>query len=662
MKNNLFYIEFDKNDGTIMSLMLLNDKDKMNWCADYGKWGKVHFEYYGGFYGNYKSKKKALELVEFSQSDNEANAIYTNGALQVTVNYQFDNKGYLVQRYVFKNLLYADLFLSEYNCSVEIPLNDNYTYADDCLIHNCNAHIWCGLNTAYINALKMGVSDNNLGIVAIKGSFNSYSILECESNKRGRILLNLTPVELTCNEEYEVVLKIFPYSTSEDFKQKATDTSQFISISAKHYTVFENEKINFTAIVGHSIVNARVYTEDGNIECSTKDNAVTVNYKPKRLGEIRFFIEIDGNITYADFIVKPCFEKIIENRIKFIVEKQQYHKEGSPLDGAFLIYDNKEKHMIFEDCVPDHNASRERLGMGLLIAKFLQKNPNQKFYDALMKYVQFIKREIYDSNTGYVYNTIGKPEKQIRLYNAPWVSMFFNEIYNLTKDKSYLFEVIKLFKVYYSIGGDKFYPNGISILSILKSLKKEHMDNEYNQLYSLFKKHVDNIVANGISYPKHEVNYEQTIVSPAATLVSEFAILTKDEYYLSNAKIHIDLLERFNGNQPSFRQNEIPIRYWDDYWFGKMMTMGDTFPHYWSCLTARAFDDYYLASGNIEYLEKAKECIRNCICLFSDDGTASSAYVYPYKIDGKYMQKYDDWANDQDCALYFAVETGLLNT
>ena len=91
------------------------------------------------------------------------------------------------------------------------------------------------------------------------------------------------------------------------------------------------------------------------------------------MGEIRFFIEIDGNITYADFIVKPCFEKIIENRIKFIVEKQQYLKEGSPLDGAFLIYDNKEKHMIFEDCVPDHNASRERLGMGLLIAKFLQK-------------------------------------------------------------------------------------------------------------------------------------------------------------------------------------------------------------------------------------------------------------------------------------------------
>lgn len=34
MKNNIFDIEFDKNDGTIMSLMLLNDKDKMNWCAD----------------------------------------------------------------------------------------------------------------------------------------------------------------------------------------------------------------------------------------------------------------------------------------------------------------------------------------------------------------------------------------------------------------------------------------------------------------------------------------------------------------------------------------------------------------------------------------------------------------------------------------------------
>lgn len=660
MKNDFFDIEFDENDGTVKSIVLSNDPDKMNWCSEYGKWGKVHFEYYSGFYGKYAIKKKALELVSFSQNNNRADAVYSNGVLQVSVGYFFDEYGYFVQKFIFKNLLYADLFLSEYNCSVELPLNDNYTYADDCLVHSCNTHIWCGLNTTYVNAVKMGVSENNLGIVASKGSFNSYSILDCESNKRGRFLLNLAPFELCQDEEYEVDLAVFPSKSNEDFRFKALEFSQFNCISSEHYTVFENEKIHFTAETGQIITNARVYTKDNDIDFFVDGNTVTVDYMPVYLGDIRFFVEIDGNTTYADFTVKPCFEKIVAERIKFIVEKQQYHKVGSPLDGAFLIYDNKEAHMIFEDSVPDHNASRERIGMGLLIAKYLQTHKNQKYYDALMKFVRFIKREIYDSNTGYVYNTIGKPENQIRLYNAPWVSMFFNEIYTLTKDKSYLYDIMKLLENYYSSGGDKFYPNGISFINILDSLKKENMDKEYNELYCLFKKHIDNIIANGISYPKHEVNYEQTIVSPAATLISEFALISKDEYYLSNAEIHINLLERFNGEQPSFRQNEIPIRYWDDFWFGKMMISGDTFPHYWSCLTARAFNDYYLASGEVKYLEKAKECMRNCLCLFSEDGTASSAYVYPYRVDGKYMQKYDDWANDQDFALYFAIETGLM--
>ena len=660
MRNDIFDVKFDENDGTVKSIILLNDSDIMNWCSEYGKWGKVHFEYYSGFYGKNAIRKKALELVDFSQSEDRADAVYSNGVLQVSVGYSFDERGYFVQKFIFKNLVYPDLFLSEYNCSVELPLNDVYTYADDCLVHSCNTHIWCGLNTTYINAVKMGVSKNNLGIVASKGSFNSYSILDCESNKRGRFLLNLSPSELCQNEEYEIELVVFPSENNEDFRLKALGFSQFIGISAEHYTVFENEKIHFTAETGRNIKNARIYTKDNDINCLINGNTVTVDYTPVSLGDIRFFIEIDENTTYADFTVKPCFEKIVEKRIKFIVEKQQYHKKGSPLDGAFLIYDNKEKHTIFEDCVPDHNASRERMGMGLLIAKYLQTHDNQKYYDALMKFVRFVKREIYDSNTGYVYNTIGKPENQVRLYNAPWVSMFFNEIYKLTKDKSYLYEILKLLKAYYSIGGDKFYPNGVSIFSILNSFNEENMNKEYNELYSLFKKHVDNIVSNGISYPKHEVNYEQTIVTPAATLVSEFAMLSKDDCYLSGAETHINLLERFNGEQPSFRQNEIPIRYWDDFWFGKMLVMGDTFPHYWSCLTARAFNDYYLASGQVKYLEKAKECIRNCLCLFSDDGTASCAYVYPYKVDGKYMQKYDDWANDQDFALYFAIETGLM--
>ena len=166
-----------------------------------------------------------------------------------------------------------------------------------------------------------------------------------------------------------------------------------------------------------------------------------------------------------------------------------------------------------------------------------------------------------------------------------------------------------------------------------------------------FEKHIEDTM----------IAYEQTIVSPAATFLSEYALISGEEVYRTEAKTHIEILELFNGSQPSFHLNEIPIRYWDDYWFGKLMIKGDTFPHYWSCLTARSYQDYYRLTGEEHYRAAAEECMRNCLCLFMDDGSASCAYLYPERIGDRYGKVYDPWANDQDFALYFAMETGLFS-
>ena len=205
-----------------------------------------------------------------------------------------------------------------------------------------------------------------------------------------------------------------------------------------------------------------------------------------------------------------------------------------------------------------------------------------------MQNIAYIKREVYNEKTGYVYDGLGRDESKVRLYNAPWVSMLFTEMYRLTGDTSYLNEIERLFEKYYQMGGAKFYPNGISIRNTLQAFETAGMKEAYEKLKEAFRIHVQNMVSNHTSYPKHEVNYEQTIVSPAATFLSEYALISGEEVYRTEAKTHIEILERFNGSQPSFHLNEIPIRYWDDYWFGKLMIKGDTFPHYWSCLTARS--------------------------------------------------------------------------
>ena len=123
--------------------------------------------------------------------------------------------------------------------------------------------------------------------------------------------------------------------------------------------------------------------------------------------------------------------------------------------------------------------------------------------------------------------------------------------------------------------------------------------------------------------------------------------------YKVSAKEHVSVLERFAGRQPSFHLYEIPIRYWDDYWFGKSAQFGDVFPHYWSCLSARAFAEYYRAVGSEKHKLAAKQCARNCLCLFNEKGEGSCAYVYPFKVNGHVGAFYDEWANDQDFALYF---------
>jgi hypothetical protein len=119
------------------------------------------------------------------------------------------------------------------------------------------------------------------------------------------------------------------------------------------------------------------------------------------------------------------------------------------------------------------------------------------------------------------------------------------------------------------------------------------------------------------------------------------------------------VLERFNGLQPSFHLHQIPIRYWDDYWFGKKHLFGDVFPHYWSCLTARSFRDYAQASGKKTYQALAEQCMRNCLCLFGENGEGSCAYVYPFRLNETRGEFYDEWANDQDFALYFALELDM---
>lgn len=644
MKNHLFHIEVDNKTGAVSSLMFCQDSHQMNWVGNGGCIGEIY-----AMPGWNKTFDEPFSLVEC----NENSSIFQNKQIKVSVRRSFDADGCYVENYTFQNITDSDLFFKKGDVGIYVSLCDEYHSALVSLTEKCNAHIWCGEEISWINALRQGASEQNLGMVLTKGSVDAYSIdrenQKIQTARRGKIIIHPELLHLLPDEEYELEWKFFIHKGTDDFFEKLTKYERNIHFHIENYTVMGDEHFVF------DFVGKQVCIEcDGNtVPFEAKDGRIFVDYQPKRQGEHLFRIVVDGLRTHVALYATAGFETILQKRIDYIIDKQQYHNPDSSLDGAYLIYDIKEDRPYFCNRFHDHNAARERIGMGLLIAKYLQSHQNQKYYDSLMEYVEFIKRELVDIKTGEVYNTIGKNPNKIRLYNAPWMMMFFTELYRLTNEKEYMEIVARIVKRYYEGGGVNFYPNAVDIDFLYYGLKDAEI-NEAEEMKNLFIEHADNMVEVGLNYPPHEVIYEQTIVTPAVTLISEAGLILNDSRYIEKVSSHLEPLKRFNGMQPDYRMNGIPIRYWDDFWFGKASLFADTL-HYWSCLTAYSDFSYFRLSGEKEYLLSAQNCIRNCLNLFLPDGSASCAYVLPYLVDGIQGEFYDEWANDQDFTLYYAI-------
>ena len=94
--------------------------------------------------------------------------------------------------------------------------------------------------------------------------------------------------------------------------------------------------------------------------------------------------------------------------------------------------------------------------------------------------------------------------------------------------------------------------------------------------------------------------------------------------------------------------NTLYVSICNSFGIGKKRMYGDTFPHYWSSLTANVYYDYARLTRNNEYMKKAEASYRGTLSMFNPNGSASCAYVYPVTINGKDAGYYDPYANDQD--------------
>jgi len=652
--------EYDPLTGSIQKLSIQGDSLCTNWVlrTDNSQYKWIGAEYGWGL-GNLNivshgdtTKASWQKPVKQYHEGNRSVWEYKAGGIRIVVTRAKEN-GILSENYTFINRYDHPVRLTD--IGINTPFNDNYPDAETCLKGRVNAHIWAGKNASYIEGLRMSGKAPHLGLLLTHGSLTGYEIKERDlkkgsSNSRGVIVVNPEDKTLKKGERFSIRWTIFSHDGHNDFFRKA-QTMGFVQAGTDQYMYQKGETATIFFDSQKPLKGVSVRANGQPVAFTQKGGNVTVKEKLDTLGEVDFEISYNKTQkTYLAVYVISNEKQLLKRRADYIIDHQQYNNPSDPRDGAYLVYDNA-KNKIYLNDKPDRsyenwNEGAERLGMGTFLAMQYQQTKDPKIKPSIEKYYHFVRTKLQDPD----YTTWSTIEHKgyKRAYYFPRAGLLYFEIYQALKDPQYLLDGYYSVKVFYDTFGHNFYAGGVPMLASLKTLREAGMYDQADTLLAHYRKVGDLYVKNGCNYPRHEVNYEQTIVAPSIMMLLQDYLETKEQKYLDAAKEQMPLLEAFSGRQPHYRLYDIPIRHWDGYWFGKREMWGDTFPHYWSVLTALAYHYYAQSTGDEQYQKRAVNIARSNFCLFSENGQATCAYLFPDRVNGIKARFNDEYANDQD--------------
>ena len=640
-------------EGCQVPWLLKTDESQYAWVTDKYQWGKCYFT----AYGLVKSEERIVKSEE----------------IKVKSERRQDGDD-LVETYTFTNTSKQKVSLKD--IGIYTPFNDNYPDAKVCMEARQNVHIWPGGRAAYVNAMQMSGQGPHLGLMVTEGEVTDYDVWE-RGGKKGmsnfRGVFALCPPDMTLKpgQSYRLSWRLFAHN-GKDFDEQLLRRGGMIARSEKYvYAVGETAHVDFV----------------------TNKGTKTISKKITSTGEQR--IEYKG--THALLLGISGERELLEKRVRFILDHQQYNNPADPRDGAFMIYDCEGDSLLTNDHGrSDLDEGRERIGMGILLAAYALAYPSPpKGRDVglhhsaetsvassnptslplgglgwtLERYAKFLREKLQYPD--YRTKSNARHGGKNRGYNYAWVADFYFRMSLLAAANSSLFTLNSSLQRQYALDGIGtlrslyrqfgygFYCIDYPVTTGLKALEQAGMDFERQQLLQDFCTTADVLVKNGLNFPKFEVNYEQSIIAPAVQFLCEVYQATGNKRYLTAAQKMLPALEALQWHQPSYRMNEIAIRHWDGYWFGKRQTYGDVYPHYWSAITAAAYHRYAqcIADSNpkaaADYQQRAEQCVRDNLCLFFEDGKATCAFVMPRRVNGEPAHYADAYANDQDWALMF---------
>ena len=604
-------------EGDTMNWVLATDGSQYEWVTEKYRWGTLYYDADGKVKTSMKRKMQGCDMVE---------------------------------TYTIKNVGKKAVTLR--NVGICTPWNDNYPDASICMTSRCNTHIWAGGEAAWVKAVRMNGQGPHMGLVVTKGSITDYEVWERDGKKGAsnfRGVFALCPADTVLQPGRELVVEWRVFAWKDDFEKALLDRGGMVAKSDQWvYSVGEAARVEFRSAKESDFVRRAIE--------SPGEQRLTFTFK-------------DGRTAYADVLGISSPEELIAKRMRFIVEHQQMRDKNDARYGAYMVYDCEGDSILTNDFErSDLDEGRERTGMGIALAEYARILGQQlnhdgsaasgevaasyaKMVSSLKKYATYYRTKLQDKN--YKTNSRVTWKSKNRGYNYAWVSDFYFRMYHLTGDSQYARHGYGTLRALFRQFGHDFYCIDYPVVVGLDALQKAGMTAERDTLLAEFRKTGDGYVARGLNFPHFEVNYEQSIIAPAVQFLCELYIVTKEQKYLDGARVMLPALEAFGAEQPSYHMNEIAIRHWDGYWFGKRRTWGDCYPHYWSSITAGAYHYYYKATGDENYQRRAENIVSNNLCQFFEDGTASCAFVYPRRVNGEPAHYFDAYANDQDFALMF---------
>ncbi|TDZ17357.1 Caffeine resistance protein 5 [Colletotrichum orbiculare MAFF 240422] len=466
-----------------------------SWLSTGSRWGFGYADL-----GQDSLHRSFWNFPQFTKRDGVVEAVYTTGGLEL-----------LVRRSVNDDDAGGTTALAIYT-----PFSDHYTNTTDCVAARSLAHIWAnGGASSWVKLDQMGGNYRNFGLVLTKGALAGYSVESRDSvtmcNTRGVFLLSPSiPTLIPTLQPGEASAFEWTWFLWEDFfEQRAVRSKQFIRVKSNSNT-FVGEETGSITLSGASVnSNARVYGQA--VQCA--DGVCQYNFTAGSPAQTTLTISTDSGYNATAYLnTVPAHNDVVDSRTRFIIENQQDSTPNTPADGAYRVFDNQAMVLATWDTWTDRNPGRERVGMGIVVARWLKKNPdNVKVRGSLEKYYIFVSTSLQEEN-GFVRDRpIGMGRGRKRLYNWPWVLQFH-----------------------------------ITVAALDLNLTDPVADETPLERFMMMT--LEHFYANEV---------------PSCT-----PSVCQSSKACERSKLHLDMMLRFAGKQPDDRLHDVSIRHWDGFWFG----------------------------------------------------------------------------------------------